>query len=129
MVRDFGLSNKLGPVSYSDPPDGLPGFGARAYSQHTQWLVDQEVTDLLTSAETRARDLLTSHQDALSQLTTALLEQETITGDQVRALAAASPATPPTSTPAASPAALPAATPASLPAALPAGTPAASHRP
>jgi len=122
MVRDFGLSNKLGPVSYSDPPDGLPGFGARAYSQHTQWLVDQEVADLLTSAETRARDLLTSHQEALSQLTTALLEQETITGDQVRALAAASPAT--------TPAALPAATPASLPAGNPpALAPAARHQP
>jgi cell division protease FtsH len=122
MVRDFGLSNKLGPVSYSDPPDGLPGFGARAYSEHTQWLVDQEVADLLTSAETRARDLLTSHQEALSQLTTALLEQETITGDQVRALAAASPAT--------TPAALPAATPASLPAGNPpALAPAARHQP
>jgi cell division protease FtsH len=122
MVRDFGLSNKLGPVSYSDPPDGLPGFGARAYSEHTQWLVDQEVADLLTSAETRARDLLTSHQEALSQLTTALLEQETITGDQVRALAAASPAT--------TPAALPAAPPASLPAGNPpALAPAARHQP
>ena len=55
--------------------------------------MDQEVTALLTNAETRARDLLTSHHEALTQLTTALLEQETITGDQVRALAhAASPA-------------------------------------
>jgi hypothetical protein len=80
------------------------------------------VADLLTSAETRARDLLTSHQEALSQLTTALLEQETITGDQVRALAAASPAT--------TPAALPAAPPASLPAGNPpALAPAARHQP
>ena len=48
---------------------------------------------LLTQAETRARDLLTSHREALAQLTAALLEQETVTGDQVRALAqAASPA-------------------------------------
>jgi len=36
---------------------------------------------------TCARDLLTSHRDALNQLTAALLEQETVTGDQVRALA------------------------------------------
>ena len=117
MVRDFGLSDKLGPVSYPGPPDGLSGFGARAYSEHTQWLVDQEVTAILSTAETRARDLLTKHREALNHLTAALLEQETITGDQVRALAQASPA------------ALPAATPATSPAALPAGTPAASHRP
>jgi len=47
---------------------------------------------LLTRAETRARDLLTSHREALARLTSALLEQETVTGDQVRALTqAASP--------------------------------------
>jgi cell division protease FtsH len=113
MVRDFGLSDKIGPVSYGDPGLAAP----RSYSEHTQWLVDQEVAAILSTAETRARDLLTSHREALSQLTAALLDQETITGDQVRALAQASPA------------ALPAATPAASPAALPVGTPAASHRP
>jgi cell division protease FtsH len=88
MVRDYGLSQALGPVSYSGPPAGPPGLAAsRSYSERTQWLVDQEVAALLTQAETRARDLLTSHQEALTQLTAALLEQETVTGDQVRALA------------------------------------------
>jgi cell division protease FtsH len=68
-------------------------LGARGYSEHTQWLVDQEVAALLTKAETRARDLLTTHREALTRLTAALLEHETVTGDQVRALArAASPA-------------------------------------
>jgi cell division protease FtsH len=91
MVREFGLSETIGPVSYSGPPAGYPALAAaRGYSEHTQWLVDQEVAALLTKAETRARDLLTSHRDALAQLTAALLEQETVTGDQVRALAWAS---------------------------------------
>jgi cell division protease FtsH len=88
MVREFGLSEAIGPVSYSGPPAGYPALaGARGYSEHTQWLVDQEVAALLTQAEARARDLLTSHRDALAQLTAALLEYETVTGDQVRALA------------------------------------------
>jgi cell division protease FtsH len=93
MVRDYGLSQALGPVSYSGPPAGPPGLAApRSYSERTQWLVDQEVAALLTQAEARARDLLTRHQEALTRLTAALLEQETVTGDQVRALAhAASP--------------------------------------
>jgi cell division protease FtsH len=91
MVREFGLSEAIGPVSYGGPPTGYPGLAAaRGYSEHTQWLVDQEVAALLTEAETRARDLLTSHREALAQLTAALLEQETVTGDQVRALARAS---------------------------------------
>ena len=107
MVCDFGLSDKIGPVSYSNSP---AEFAApRSHSEHTQWLVDQEVAAILTKAETRARDLLTSHQEALHQLTTALLEQETVTGNQVRALAQA-----------AGPAALPAGTPASPPTATPA---------
>ena len=38
-------------------------------SGHTQWLLDQEVAALLTSAETRARDLLTRHIEALNLLT------------------------------------------------------------
>jgi cell division protease FtsH len=95
MVREFGLSEAIGPVSYSGSPAGYSAFAAaRGYSEHTQWLVDQEVAVLLTEAETRARDLLTSHREALDQLTAALLEQETVTGDEVRALAWASMGTP-----------------------------------
>jgi cell division protease FtsH len=62
----------------------LAGIG---YSGHIQWLVDKEVAALLTQAETRARDLPTQYKPALNQLTAALLEQETVTSDQVRALA------------------------------------------
>jgi cell division protease FtsH len=131
MVREFGLSEAMGPVSYSGPPAGPPGFAAaRGYSEHTQWLVDQEVAAILAKAETRARDLLTSHRDALDRLTAALLEQETVTGDQVRALAgAASPAALPAGTPAALPAGTPAALPVSTPVSLPAGIPASGQRP
>jgi len=102
MVRDFGLSQTIGPVSYPGHPAGHPALGGqRGYSEHTQWLLDQEVAAILTQAETRARNLLTSHRDALNQLTAALLEQETVTGDQVRAIARTAMSTasePPSST-------------------------------
>jgi cell division protease FtsH len=84
MVRDYGLSQAIGPVSYTSPAGPLTH---RSHSEHTQWLLDQEITALLTHAETRARDLLTTHRHALDQLTAALLEHETVTGDQVRAIA------------------------------------------
>jgi cell division protease FtsH len=86
MVREFGLSQAIGPVSYSDQPGGHAALAPRGYSEQTQWLLDQEIAALLTAAETRARELLTRHIEALNLLTSALLEQETITGDQVRAL-------------------------------------------
>ena len=73
IVREFGLSDKIGPVSYSGTPAGYPALaGSRGYSEHTQWLVDQEVAAILAMAETRARDLLTSHREALDRLTAAL---------------------------------------------------------
>jgi len=123
MVREFGLSNKLGPVSYTGQADGHAAPGPRGHSERTQWLVDQEVADLLTSAETRARDLLTEHRESLNQLTAALLEQETVSGDQVRALAqAASPAPLRTRTPASLPAGTSASLPAGRPSSLPAGS-------
>jgi cell division protease FtsH len=130
MVREFGLSDTIGPVSYAGSPAGHPGLGLqRSYSEQTQWLLDQEVAALLTSAETQARNLLTRHREALNQLTAALMEQETITGDQVRALVHT---TSPASLPAGTPAALPAGTPASLPAGTPlfrpSGTPVSSPR-
>jgi cell division protease FtsH len=90
MVCEFGLSGKVGPVSYAGTPGGQPVAAlGRAYSEHTQWLLDQEVAALLGKAEARARDLLTRHREALTQLTAALLTHETITGDEVRALVAA----------------------------------------
>jgi cell division protease FtsH len=99
MVREFGLSEAIGPVSYSDRPGGHPALAPRGYSEQTQWLLDQEIAALLTTAETRARELLTRHIEALNLLTSALLEQETITGDQVRALLhATSPAPLPAAT-------------------------------
>ncbi|HEY2261988.1 MAG TPA: ATP-dependent zinc metalloprotease FtsH [Streptosporangiaceae bacterium] len=123
MVREFGLSEAIGPVSYSDPPAGYPVLGAsRGYSEHTQWLVDQEVAAILAKAETQARDLLTSHREALDRLAAALLEQETVTGDQVRALAQAPSLVP---LPAGTPVSLPAGTPVSLPA----GPPVSGSRP
>jgi cell division protease FtsH len=88
MVREFGLSDAIGPVSYGGTLARThSGFTApSAYSEQTQWLIDREVAALLTSAQARARDLLAGHLEALHQLTTALVEQETISGDQVRAL-------------------------------------------
>jgi cell division protease FtsH len=94
MVCEFGLSDKVGPVSYNVQQAGHAADTARSFSEHTHWLVDQEVAALLARAEARARDLLTGHREALTQLTAALIEHETITGDEVRALAASAGRTP-----------------------------------
>ena len=86
MVREFGLSTKLGPVGYADREvHYLPDQAAvsRPYSEATQQLIDREVADLVRRAERTAVDLLTTHRAALDRLTALLLEHETVDGEQV----------------------------------------------
>jgi cell division protease FtsH len=89
MVRDWGMSPKLGPVGFSrDGPNYLGvDDGGRTYAEQTQRLIDEEVSRLLREAEQRAHDTLASHRDVLDRLVQLLLEKETVDGDEVYALA------------------------------------------
>ena len=82
MVRDFGLSDAVGPVSYaSDGQDTTPPFmRERPYAQDTQRHIDTEVVRLLREAEERAAKLLQQYRDALDALSQRLLDEETVTG-------------------------------------------------
>jgi cell division protease FtsH len=111
MVRDWGLSPRLGPVGFStDGPgylDGQQQFQSRQYSEGTQQVIDEEVSRLLGEAEERATAVLTEHRAALDAVIGALLEHETIDGDELRAVvkAAEAPA-PPAPAPASAPGSL-----------------------
>jgi cell division protease FtsH len=87
MVRDWGLSSRLGPIGYGSdqlPYLSGPQFGQeRPYAEGTQQLIDQEVSRLLTEAEERARGLLSENRDALDAIIEALLERETISGEDL----------------------------------------------
>jgi len=87
MVRDWGLSPRLGPIGYgSDQLSYLSGppFGQeRPYAEGTQEVIDQEVSRLLAEAEDRARALLSGNRNVLDAVIAALLEKETISGDDL----------------------------------------------
>src|SRR5580658_9071264 len=92
MVREFGLSEKLGPIGY---PEGgsvfLGGGGAamssRPFAEATQAIIDEEVSRLLREAEARAIELLSSHRPELDSLVSLLLDVETVDGSDVYRLA------------------------------------------
>jgi cell division protease FtsH len=91
MVREFGLSPKLGPVGYPSGGsvflgDGGPGMSSRPFAEATQAAVDGEVARLLREAEERATDLLRAHRRELEQLRDLLMEQETVDGSAVYGL-------------------------------------------
>ena len=86
MVREFGMSERLGPVGFADESPQYLGPqqpATRPYSEATQRIVDEEVERLLNEAAARAAELLRSHREGLDRVVAALLEDETIDGSRV----------------------------------------------
>jgi cell division protease FtsH len=92
MVREFGLSDKLGPVGYPQGGSVFLGDGAggglssRPFAEATQAAIDAEVTRLLRVAEETAVSLIRSHHDELGQIVALLLDKETVDGAEVYAI-------------------------------------------
>jgi cell division protease FtsH len=92
MVREFGLSPALGPVSYplggsAFLGDGGGPFTSRPFAEQTQAAIDAEVARMLRAAEQKAVGVLKEHRDVLDQLVELLLTNETVDGSDVYALA------------------------------------------
>jgi cell division protease FtsH len=88
MVREFGLSPRLGPVGYPEGGSvflggGGAGMSSRPFAEATQAAIDSEVARLLREAEEQAVGLLRDHQAELRKLTDLLLEHETVDGEAV----------------------------------------------
>ena len=100
MVREFGLSKKLGPVGYPDGGSvflgggGGAGMSSRPFAEATQAEIDREVADLLRQAENRAVELLKGNRGSLDSLVDLLLERETVDGTDVYRLAGRSDRSP-----------------------------------
>ncbi|HEY2551686.1 MAG TPA: ATP-dependent zinc metalloprotease FtsH [Streptosporangiaceae bacterium] len=88
MVREFGLSQALGPVGYPEGGSvflgaGGSGLSSRPFAEATQATIDTEVARLLREAESTAVDLIRSHRPELDQLVDLLVEHETVDGEAV----------------------------------------------
>ena len=80
MVTHWGMSEKLGPVSYKmsdeDPFLGREMQKSRSFSEHTMEVIDEEVHRILTEAQQAANELLIKHRDDLQAITDGLLKSE-----------------------------------------------------
>ena len=90
MVTEFGFSEKLGPLHYSEDEQASafgPMFAQRkSLSEETAKLIDEEIRRLVEEAETRARTILSNHAGDLHTLADTLLERETLSGEEVDAV-------------------------------------------
>jgi cell division protease FtsH len=90
MVTEWGMSDKLGRLRYVDNQEevflGHSVSRSQTISPETARLIDEEIRRLIEEAEKRARAVLTEHMDDLHAVTKALLEFETLSGDEVRTI-------------------------------------------
>jgi cell division protease FtsH len=93
MVTEFGMSDVIGPISYaSDEESPFLGrdFANRShnYSETIANQIDDEVRKFILASQEEAKQLLSNHRDVLDRLAAALLERETLDGEEVDAIAA-----------------------------------------
>ena len=92
MVTEYGFSDKLGPLRYNDSGEevflGHSVAQTKTVSDATAALIDEEVRRLVDTAQSSARKILTDHRKDLDTVAEALLEYETLTGDEVNDLLA-----------------------------------------
>ena len=86
MVLRWGMSEKLGPISFVAPQDeGLPpAFQHQPYSEATSELIDAEVRRIVEESHREADRLLAEHRDKLEALAQALLKAESLNEKEIR---------------------------------------------
>jgi cell division protease FtsH len=88
MVMEYGMSERLGWLRYRDNQEevflGHSVSRAQHVSEETAQLIDQEIRRLIEEAEASARKVLSEHLDELHRLAGALLEYETLTGEEAK---------------------------------------------
>jgi cell division protease FtsH len=92
MVTKWGMSDAVGPVEYAQPEgESFLGYSSSQpvrMSNATAQLIDDEIKRIVNGGLDRAKHLLTEHIDQLHTLAGALLEYETLTGDEIKTLIA-----------------------------------------
>ena len=83
MVTYYGMSDKIGNLSFYDST-GARGYDlTKPYSEKTAELIDREVKELIESIHDKTKKLLTDNFDGFSQLAELLLEKEVIFADDL----------------------------------------------
>jgi cell division protease FtsH len=89
MVTQWGMSDAMGPLQYEERQEGYLGYGMSqrsAMSDETARKIDAEIRKLVEGGHKRATELLTTHNEQLHLLANALLEFETLSGDEINQL-------------------------------------------
>ena len=90
MVTKWGMSDKLGPLAYAKPERevflGHSVTEQKNISDYTAKIIDEEIKRLIEEAYIKAKNILNKRKIDLENLAKALLEHETLTGDEIKSL-------------------------------------------
>jgi len=92
MVMEWGMSEKLGPLTFGNPgSEDLVFLGRdisrdRNYSEEIAAAIDSEVRDIVEGCYARALNILSEHRDRLDALVAVLKERETISKEEFLAI-------------------------------------------
>lgn len=85
MVAYYGMSKKIGPISYYDAAGTRDTF-TKPYSEQTAIAIDSEVRRILEEAYTRARGIIEKYNDKINAMADLLLEKETIYTEDIETI-------------------------------------------
>ncbi|MGD9638950.1 MAG: ATP-dependent zinc metalloprotease FtsH [Alphaproteobacteria bacterium] len=90
MVTEWGFSEELGAMAY-DEPDGEVFLGhtvtqRKNISDETAKKVDNEIKSFVDEGFNRAKEIISEHKEKLINIAEALIEFETLTGDEIKAI-------------------------------------------
>lgn len=95
MVTQWGMSDKLGPIQYAaNEQEVFLGHSVsqqKNVSEETAKIIDEEIRRFVEEGYEHAKKILTDHRDQLNMIGEALLEYETLTGDELKDLIAGKP--------------------------------------
>ncbi len=97
MVTRWGMSDRVGLVSFSDRPSPFGGGmsdGSQQYSDETARIIDEEVHRIVDEAYRRVKDLLSTYRTTLDRIAQELRRNETLTAQQLQTILEATGAAP-----------------------------------
>lgn len=86
MVLDYGFSEKLGAIKWSDDEQSDLGALTHKYSARTAEIIDEEVLKLVETAHTEAWNVINENRDILDELVRQLLVKETLNEKELAAI-------------------------------------------
>ena len=90
MVTRWGMSDAVGPIEYAEPEgESFLGYSSgrpARMSGKTAQLIDDEIKRIVEGGLDRAKEVLSTHIDQLHMLAGALLDYETLSGEEIRKL-------------------------------------------